>query len=540
VTVAYLKKVRELAGDPEQLELAYQEAVKAGEGDAFAEALHAAHAEAGDNLLFAAWHYRLLHAAARAARRVIAWSWAVPLAVINGLLLWLVSDEQRYVLQITNPFSGYQDQSATTPVVLLASPITAALIVVFLAGAGDRRWRRVLAIALALAGLTAYVLLVYPQTGTRVYQEQYLALMPMNLALLSWASIGVYALAGHWDAGNRFAFLLKSLEYVVVAGLFGIILALFAAVTFGLFSALGIEPPDAIVRLFVAGGAGLVAVLAVALVVEPGVAPRRQSFDDGPSRLVTLLLRLMLPLALVVLTVFLVFIPANSREPFENRDVLIAFNAMLFAVVALLVGVVPLDRGDLSQRLRIWLRRGVVALAALALIVGVYALAAIVYRTVDDRLTPNRLTFIGWNVINIGVLVWLLILQWRSDRSEWLGALHRSLTDSMLPYAAWALLTLLALPWLFAIDKGEVHVADLPDEIQHLVGEEPYPILLKCPTSPHVYLLDGGQKRWIRDIPTFEAEGFKWRDVKFETCEDIDAVPDGEPIPPDAGSPPGP
>jgi hypothetical protein len=110
----------------------------------------------------------------------------------------------------------------------------------------------------------------------------------------------------------------------------------------------------------------------------------------------------------------------------------------------------------------------------------------------------------------------------------------------MLPYVAWALLTLLALPWLFAIDTGDVDVRDLPEEIQHLVGEEPYPILLKCRTSPHVYLLDGGQKRWIKDIPTFEAEGFKWRDVKFETCQDIEAVPDGEPIPPDAGSPPEP
>ncbi len=538
--MAYLKKVRELAGDPEQLELAYQEALHAGEGDAFAEALHAAHAQAGDNLLLAAWHYRLLHAAARGARRVIAWAWALPLAVINGMLLWLASDEKRYALQITNPFSGYQEQAATTPVLLLAPPITAALIVAFLAGAGDRRWRRGLAIALALAGLTAYVLLAYPQTGTRLYQEQYLALMPMNLVLLAWAGVGVYTLAGRWDASQRFAFLLKSLEFVVVAGLFGIILALFAGLTFGLFSALGIEPPDAIVRLFIAGGAGLGMVVAAALTVEPGVAPRRQSFDDGPSRLVTLLLRLLLPLTLVVLVVFLAFIPANFREPFENREVLITFNATLFAVVALLVGVAPLDGGDLSGRSRVWLRRGVVALAALALIVGVYALAAIAYRTLDDRLTPNRLTFIGWNVINIGLLVWLLALQWRSDRSAWLGALRRSLTDGMLPYATWAVLTLLALPWLFPIDTGAVDVADLPDEIQHLIGEEPYPILLKCPTSPHVYLLDGGQKHWIKDIPTFEAEGFKWRDIKIETCEDIDAVPDGEPIPPDAGTPLGP
>jgi len=538
--MAYLEKVRNLAGDPEQLELAYQEALQLGEGDAFAEALHAVHAEAGDNLLFAAWHYRLLHAAARAARRVIAWSWALPLALINGLLLWLVSDEGRYVLHVTNPFSSYQRQSGTPLVLLLASPITAVFIVVFLAGSGDRRWRRVLAIALALAGLTAYVLMAYPQTGTRLYQEQYLTLMPMNLALLAWAGIGVYALAGHWGAGHRLAFLLKSLEFVVVAGLFGIILALFTGVTFGLFSALGIEPPDAIVRLFIAGGAGLGTVVAAGLAVEPGVAPRQQSFEDGPSRLVTLLLRLLLPLALVVLVVFLAFIPTNFREPFENREVLITFNATLFAVVALLVGVAPLDGGDLGRRSRIWLRRGVVALAALALIVGVYALGAIVYRTLDDRLTPNRLTFIGWNVINIGLLVWLLALQRRSDWATWLGALHRSLTASMLPYAVWALLTLLALPWLFPINTGAVDAADLPREIQHLIGEEPYPILLKCPTSPHVYLLEGGQKRWIKDIPTFEAEGFKWRDVKIGRCQAIDALPDGEPIPPDAGSPPGP
>lgn len=61
---------------------------------------------------------------------------------------------------------------------------------------------------------------------------------------------------------------------------------------------------------------------------------------------------------------------------------------------------------------------------------------------------------------------------------------------------------LLALPWLFSIDTNAAEVANLPDKIQHLVGEGPYPILLKCSGSPHIYLLDDGQKRWIKDIPT--------------------------------------
>ncbi|MCB0109364.1 MAG: hypothetical protein KDE53_25750, partial [Caldilineaceae bacterium] len=372
-TVNYLEKIREFAREPEQLELAYQAAVKAGERSAFAEAVQMAHAEDHGNLLYSAWYYRLLHAAGR----VIAWSWAVPLAILNGLLLWWLSDEQRFALQIVNPFSGTQER-ADMPVVLLLGPAVAAtIIILFLAVAGDRQWRRLGGIVLGLAAVTAYVFFCYPQAGTSLYQEQYLALMPMSLGLLAWAGIGLYALGGHWDAGNRFAFLVKSLEFLIVGGLFGFILLLFTGVTFGVFNALGIEPPDEIIRLFVAGGAGMVGVLAVAMAVEPGVAPRQQPFDEGLSRLIPLLLRLLLPLALLVLTVFVFFIPANFWGPFENREVLIAFNAMLFAVIALLVGVVPLARGDLNERLWTWLWRGILALTVLVLVVGVYALVAI-------------------------------------------------------------------------------------------------------------------------------------------------------------------
>ncbi len=530
--MSYLEKIREFALDPEQLELAYQTAVKAGERNAFTEAVQVAHAEESDNLLYSAWYYRLLHT----ARRAIAWSWAVPLAILNGLLLWWLSDEQRFVLQVVNPFSGTQERSDMPVVLLVGTGFAAIIIIAFLAGAGERHWRRLVGIALGLIGVTAYVLFLYGRTGTIVYQKQYLELMPMNLGLLAWAGIGIYALAGHWDADNRFAFLVKSLEFLIVGGLFGAILLLFTGLSYGLFNALGIELPDEIMRLFIAGGVGMVGVLAVALAVEPGVAPRQQPFDEGLSRLITLLLRLLLPLAVVVLTVFICFIPANFWAPFENREVLIAFNAMLFAVIALLVGVVPLASGDLSVRLWRWLWRGILALTVLSLIVGLYALAAILYRTLADRLTPNRLAFIGWNVINIGVLLWLLVLQWRSDETVRLHALHRTLAGAMLPYAAWALLTLLALPWLFSVNQGDV--AALPKDIQHLVGEQPYPILLKCENSPNIYALNGGEKHWIKDIPTFEAQGFTWGDVHFTRCDTIDAIPSGPSIPPDAGSPP--
>ena len=70
------------------------------------EAVETHYAESGANLLLAAWHYRLAHAAGAVKKRVIAWGWALPLGVLNGLLLWLLSDDQRFPLQVTNPLNG--------------------------------------------------------------------------------------------------------------------------------------------------------------------------------------------------------------------------------------------------------------------------------------------------------------------------------------------------------------------------------------------------------------------------------------------------
>jgi len=535
--VSYQDVLRGLGNQVEQVELAYQQAVKAGHGDEFAAAIESRYADDTGNLLYAAWHYRLIHAAATVKRRAIAWGWALPLALLNGLILWLLSDDERFTLKLTNPFTGVTTNSL--PLVgLLAAPISAALIVLFLTGASRRRWARAAAVILGLAAASTYVLLLYPQIWPRVFAEQYLSMMALHLALLAWAAVGVVALFGGFDAENRFAFLVKSLEAFVVAGLFVMAGSIFTAITFGLFAALGIEPPEEIVRLFVAGGAGLIIVLAVALVYDPTVEPVQQSFDEGLSRLVALLMRLLLPLAALVLLIYLGFIPFNFREPFENRDVLISFVAMLFAVLALLVGAAPVTGAELGAKTQTWLRRGVMALAALALLVGLYALAAFLYRTNLDRLTPNRLAFIGWTVINIGVLAGLLFRQWRAGRPGWLPALHKSLADGAYPYVIWALFVLLALPWLFRGDAREV--AGLPPRIQMLAYNEPVPILLKCNDSPHIYLLEDGQKRWIKDIPTFEARGYQWSDVHFTGCDDLRAVPAGPPIPPDAGPPPEP
>ena len=83
----------------------------------------------------------------------------------------------------------------------------------------------------------------------------------------------------------------------------------------------------------------------------------------------------------------------------------------------------------------------------------------------------------------------------------------------------------------------QVNIVDDPFVAQFPDGEPLY-VLTKCNGSPHVYALEAGQKRWIKDIPTFEAQNFEWEQIMPKSCAAINRIPDGPPIPEDAGEPP--
>ena len=533
--MSYHETVNDLAADPGQLEQVYHAALKAGETEAFKEAIDASHTNAPDNLLYAAWFHRLKYAAAQAKGYVVAWAWVLPLAVINGLLFWWLSGD-RFMIEI----EGFQGTSSDfmPAIVLLAAPLAAVFVLIYLTAVGRKDWRLSALVGIILVAAGVYVLLVYPQAGPAPFQEQYLTLMVMHLPLLAWAGVGAFLIARHRDPSNRFAFLIKSLEVFVVGGLFAIALGMFTAITISLFSTLDVDFPEVMMRLFIAGGLGLISVVAVAVAYNPNVPPAEQAFDEGLSKLVALLMRVLLPLTLLVALVYLIFILFNFRAPFDNRDVLIIYNVMLFAVVALLVGATPVSLDGISPRMARWLRLGISAVAALALLVSLYALAAILYRTTLDRLTPNRLTFIGWNVINIGLLFLILVLQLRVKGGRWLHGLYRAFSAGTVAYAVWTLVVILALPWLFGSNQEAIE--ELPVSVQRIIYEKPDPILLKCSGSPHIYLLDEGEKRWVDNIETFNDRGYVWRDVHHVPCQDLRSVPDGQPIPANAGPPPQP
>lgn len=442
----YTSELPEHLQNPEALERIYRQALQRGEEKLFREALEDLFAQHPLNPLLAAWHYRLAEegeaprpTAGRFSER---WLWAVAFALLNGLAFWWLSD----------PFKPAWQARQYIPFLLLYwAPIAATCVLVFLYLTGNRFPKRLLVLLGALALVGAYAYFADFLIPRPLFWQQYLTLGAIHLIPLAWASVAIYVLKGQADAKSRVAFLAKSLEAVVLGGLSGAVLGIFTGVTLALFSTLDLYYTffDQLQRVLMFGGAGCIPVFAVAAVYEPLRRLQEQTFA-ALFRITTLLLRVFLLPSILILLTYVVLIPFHFTEPFYNREALIAYNVMLFAVVALLVWTTPVEEGQRPSRMMRWLRRGRLALAALAEIISLYALAAILFRTWWDGFTPNRITVIGWNLINIGLLGVLLIREWRGGDEGWVAAAHRTFAQAMPVYAVWSLLLMVALPLLFA------------------------------------------------------------------------------------------
>jgi hypothetical protein len=82
-------------------------------------------------------------------------------------------------------------------------------------------------------------------------------------------------------------------------------------------------------------------------------------------------------------------------------------------------------------------------------VVSLYAMSATVYRTVLGGITVNRLTVIGWNTINISMLVLLVYKQFKDGPKEWVRSSQWTFSRGATAYLIWTSFLVVGVPWLF-------------------------------------------------------------------------------------------
>lgn len=82
-------------------------------------------------------------------------------------------------------------------------------------------------------------------------------------------------------------------------------------------------------------------------------------------------------------------------------------------------------------------------------------------------------------------------------------------------------------------------VVQVEDSLLEQLGQgQPVRRLLRCHDSPTIYALENGAKRWLKEPPLNPAHF--WDRAVTVQCSTLRRLPDGLPIPKDAGSPPQP
>ena len=101
-------------------------------------------------------------------------------------------------------------------------------------------------------------------------------LSAIHLPALTWLVMGVAVLGRVEDPLERFAAAVKSIEVLVTGAIYAGVVAIFSGVTIGVLTALQVKLPQPLIQGTFAFLLGLIPVLAVASVYDPGLRPAAQ------------------------------------------------------------------------------------------------------------------------------------------------------------------------------------------------------------------------------------------------------------------------
>lgn len=269
-------------------------------------------------------------------------------------------------------------------------------------------------------------------------QSDTLILACFHLLLCLWFILG-FAFVGSLgaDSDNRLGFLKYSGDLIVITGLFAIAGGILTGITVGLFSLLGLDIEEFYFNYVAAFGLPAAPILGTYLI---------QKNPQLIGKITPTIAKVFSPLVLVMLVAYLIAIVYSSQDPYNDREFLLFFNALLVGVMAIIFYSVA-ESSSTKNKLEIWV---LFLLSLLTIVVNGIALSAILFRITEWGFTPNRTAVLGGNLL---ILIHLLFVTGSLYKlllgKEDLAGLRKSIASYLPVYLVWAIIVTFLFPFLF-------------------------------------------------------------------------------------------
>ncbi|GAB6428588.1 DUF4153 domain-containing protein [Bacillus luti] len=292
--------------------------------------------------------------------------------------------------------------------------------------------------------------IIYFLAALFLISGSYLNMLPLNykdssilvylhLPILLWVLVGLAFTGNEYSKGSaRLAYIKFNLEYCLLyasMAVSGMILAVF---TMRLFSFVDLDIGEFYFSNVVLFGAAALAIVAAYLVLM------NLKFAKNITPYIA---KIFSPLVLITLLVYLITVISVGKNPFLDRNFLMAFNGILLGVLAVTIFSIVESDSDEKKSISDYIN---FTLIVLALIIDTVALSAIVFRLSSYGITPNRLAVLGVNILIWANLIWIMFSYMRFlQNKSGPTAIQDAVTKYLPIYGLWAAFVIFTFPIMF-------------------------------------------------------------------------------------------
>ncbi|NTS41413.1 DUF4153 domain-containing protein [Flavisolibacter sp. BT320] len=266
-----------------------------------------------------------------------------------------------------------------------------------------------------------------------------LVLSCVHLLLVLWSVLG-FAFVGERknNPEKRLHFLRYNGELLVMAALIVIAGGILSGITIGLFSLIGLRIEQFYMENIAVFGLAAVPLAATYLT---------QTNPQLVGKVSPVIAKIFSPLVLVMLVVYLIAMAYSGNDPYNNRDFLLIFNALLIGVMALIFFSAAEATKAGKKLAETWV---LFLLSIITIVVNGIALSAILFRISEWGLTPNRAAVLGGNVLILINLVLVTIQLYRAlFKKADMDGVGRAITNFLPVYFVWVSIVTFLFPFLF-------------------------------------------------------------------------------------------
>jgi hypothetical protein len=266
-----------------------------------------------------------------------------------------------------------------------------------------------------------------------------LVLSCIHLLLFLWSVLGFAFVGGHNNnEEKRLGFLKYNGDLIVMTTLILIAGGIMTGITIGLFSLIGINIEKFYFQNVVVFGLPAAPIVGTYLT---------QTNPQLVGRVSPVIAKIFSPLVLVMLVVYLIAMGYSKKNPYNDREFLMIFNALLVGVMAIIFFSVAEASRTTKNQAQIWI---LLLLSIITVVVNGVALSAILFRISGLGITPNRIAVLGANVL---ILINLLLVTFRlfkviAKKTD-ISGVGKAIALYLPVYFVWAIIVTFIFPLIF-------------------------------------------------------------------------------------------